>query len=82
MLAVQQKFLSDLTATTAPAEFAGEDQAFRTQLPNTIVDLKAMISAADAGDKQAVQNASNAFVDDMGPVLAALDKINPSIQHA
>jgi hypothetical protein len=82
MLTVQEKFLSDLGATSAPAEFAAEDQTFRTQLPKTIVDLKAMVAAGDTGDQQATQLASNAFLDDMGSVLSALDTINPSVQHA
>jgi hypothetical protein len=82
MLTVQEKFLSDLGATSAPAEFAAENQTFRTQLPKTIVDLKAMITAGDTGDQQATQLASNAFLDDMGSVLSALDTINPSVQHA
>jgi hypothetical protein len=81
ILPVQEKFLSDLGASSAPAEFAGEDQVFRAQLPKAIVDLRAMISSGSSGDQQATQRASNAFVDDMGPVLTALDTINPAVQH-
>jgi hypothetical protein len=81
MLAVQEKFLTDLDLTPPPAKFAADDRVFRTQLPKTVVDLKAMISAADAGNQQGLLDASNAFVDDMGLVLGALTHINPSVEH-
>jgi hypothetical protein len=81
MLAVQEKFLSDLDLTPAPAKFAADDRVFRTQLPKTVADLKAMISAADAGNQQGILDASNAFLDDMGLVLGALTHINPSMEH-
>jgi hypothetical protein len=81
MLAVQEKFLSDLDVTPPPARFAADDQVFRVQLPKTVVDLKAMISAADAGSRQGILDASNAFLDDMGLVLAALTHINPAVEH-
>lgn len=81
MLAVQEKFLSDLDVTPAPAKFAADDHAFRAQLPKTVVDLKAMISAAAAGNQQGILDASNAFLDDMGLVLGALTDINPSVEH-
>jgi hypothetical protein len=81
MLAVQEKFLSDLDVTPPPAKFAADDRAFRAQLPKTVVDLKAMISAADAGNQQGILDASNAFLDDMGLVLGALTHINPSVEH-
>jgi hypothetical protein len=81
MLAVQEKFLSDLDATPPPAKFAADDRVFRAQLPKTVVDLKAMISAAGAGNQQSILDASNAFLDDMGLVLGALTHINPSVQH-
>jgi hypothetical protein len=81
MLAVQEKFLSDLDLTPPPAKFAADDRVFRTQLPKTVADLKAMISAADAGSQQGILDASNAFLDDMGLVLGALTHINPSVEH-
>ena len=81
MLAVQEKFLSDLDLTPPPAKFAADDVVFRTQLPKTAADLKAMISAADAGNQQGILDASNAFLDDMGLVLGALTHINPSVEH-
>ena len=40
-----------------------------------------MISAADAGNKQAILDAANAYLDDMGPFLGALTHINPSVEH-
>jgi hypothetical protein len=46
-----------------------------------VADLKAMISAADAGNQQGILDASNAFLDDMGLVLGALTHINPSVEH-
>ena len=81
MLAVQEKFLSDLDVTPPPAKFAADDRVFRAQLPKTVVDLKAMISAASAGNQQGILDASNAFLDDMGLVLGALTHINPSVEH-
>ena len=81
MLAVQEKFLSDLDLTPPPVKFAADDVVFRTQLPKTVADLKAMISAADAGNQQGLLDASNAFLDDMGLVLGALTHINPSVEH-
>jgi hypothetical protein len=81
MLAVQEKFLSDLDLTPPPPKFASDDRVFRAQLPKTIVDLKAMISAADASNPQGILDASNAFLDDMGLVLGALTDINPSVEH-
>jgi hypothetical protein len=81
MLAVQEKFLSDLDVSPPPARFAAEDRVLRPQLPKTVADLKAMISAADVGNKQGILDAANAYVDDMGLVLGALDQINPSVTH-
>jgi hypothetical protein len=81
MLAVQEKFLSDLDLTPPPVKFVGDDRVFRTQLPKTVIDLKAMISAADAGSQQGILDASNSFLDDMGLVLGALTHINPSVEH-
>jgi hypothetical protein len=81
MLAAQEKFLSDLDVTPPPAKFAADDRVFHTQLPKAIVDLKAMISAADAGNQQGILDAANAFLDDMGLVLGALTDINPSVEH-
>jgi hypothetical protein len=40
LLAAEQKFLSDLDRTPAPPKFGADDQAFRSQLPKTIADLR------------------------------------------
>ena len=82
ILVVHQKFLSDLDTTPPPPKFAADDQAFRRQLPKAIADVKKMISAADGGDKQAVQDATSAYVSDMIPdVTGALDHVDPSLTH-
>jgi hypothetical protein len=82
LLAAQQKFLSALDSTPAPPKFAADDQAFRSQLPKTIADLKALISTADTGSKDAVLQATNAFLSDMIPtVTSAMDHVDPSVVH-
>jgi hypothetical protein len=82
LLAAEQKFLSDLDSTPAPPKFAPDDQAFRSQLPKTIADLKALISAADTGSKDAVLQATTRFLSDMIPtVTAAMDHVDPSVVH-
>src|SRR4029077_48239 len=42
ILTNQQKFLGDLDSTPPPPKFGADDQAFRTQLPKAIADLKAL----------------------------------------
>jgi hypothetical protein len=82
VLGAEQKFLSDLDTTPAPPQFAADDQAFRSQLPKAITDLKALISAADTGSKDAVLHASMVFVNDMLPIVGdALDHVDPSVVH-
>jgi hypothetical protein len=81
-VAAQQKFLSELDSTPAPTKFAADDHAFRTQIPKTIADLKAMISAADTGSKDAVVQATTVFLNDMIPtVTGAMDDVDPSVRH-
>jgi hypothetical protein len=81
-LAAEQKFLSDLDRTPAPPEFAADDQVFRSQLPKTIADLKALIAAADIGSKDAVLQATATFLSDMIPsVTGAMDHVDPSVVH-
>jgi stage V sporulation protein SpoVS len=83
LLAAQQKFLSDLDTTPAPPTFAIDDQTFRSQLPKTIADLKALIAAADTGSKDAVLQATTTFLSDMIPtVTGALDHVDPSVLHS
>jgi hypothetical protein len=82
LLAAQQKFLSGLDSTPAPPEFTAEDKIFRSQIPKTIADLKALISAADTGSKDAVLQAAMTYVNDMIPtVTGAMDHVDPSVVH-
>ena len=82
ILANNEKFLSDLDTTAAPAKFAADDQVFRTQLPKAIGDLKALISVAATGSKEAVLQAASLYADDMNPsVTGALDDVDPSVVH-
>jgi len=81
MLAAQEKFFGDLVDTPAPAKLANEDRTFHERLPQTIADLKAMISASEMGNKEAIQMAANAYIADMQPILEALDVISPAVQH-
>jgi hypothetical protein len=82
ILAVQQKFLNDLDTTPPPTKFAADDRAVRGQLPHAIADVKAIISAADTGSKDAVLQASIVYIDDMIPIVtSALDDIDPSVAH-
>src|ERR1700674_1493937 len=53
ILAVHQKFLSDLDSTPPPPRFAADDRAFRNQLPKAIADVEGMISAAGSGSQDA-----------------------------
>ena len=82
LLAVHEKFLSDLAATPSPPQFAADDQAFRTQLPKTISDLKALISAAHTGSQTAVLHAAITYNNDMFPVVTdALNDVDPAVSH-
>lgn len=82
LIAAQQKFLSALESTPAPPEFAADDKAFRSQISKTIADLKAMISAADTGSKDAVLQATTTYINDMIPtVTGAMDHVDPSVVH-
>src|SRR4029077_572782 len=82
LLAVQQKFLSALYGTPAPPRFAADDQAFRSQIPKTIADLRALISAADTGSRDAVLEATTTYLHDMIPtVTGAMDHVDRSVVH-
>jgi hypothetical protein len=82
IVAVHEKFVSDLSTTPAPHKFAAEDQAFKTQLPKAIVDVKAMIAASATGDKQSVADATASYVSAMIPVVTdALNGVDPSVVH-
>jgi len=83
MVAEHEKFLSDLNGTLPPPKFARDDRIFRSQLPEAIADVKAMISAADTGSQDAVLVATIAYVNDMIPTVTdALDDVDPSVAHA
>src|ERR1700694_4777191 len=83
MIAEHEKFLSDLNGTLPPPKFARDDRIFRSQLPEAIADVKAMISAADTGSQDAVLVATIAYVNDMIPTVTdALDDVDPSVAHA
>jgi hypothetical protein len=82
MVAVHEKFLSDLNKTPAPRKFAADDQAFKTQLPKAIVDVKAMIAASATGNKQPVADATASYGSAMFPVVTeALNEVDPSVVH-
>lgn len=68
--------------TPPPLKFAADDQTFRTQLPKTISDLKALIAAAETGNKSAVLEAATAYNNDMFPTVTdALNDVDPSVSH-
>jgi hypothetical protein len=82
ILANQEKFLSDLSSTQPPSQFSADDQAFRTQIPKAIVDLRALISASETGNKEAVLAAATAYNNDMYPIVTdALNDVDPSVTH-
>jgi hypothetical protein len=82
ILVVHQKFLSDLDRTPPPPTFVTDDQVFRVQLPKAIAQVKVMVSVAESGDKQAIIEATTAYVADMIPaVTSSLDHVDPSVIH-
>jgi hypothetical protein len=82
LLAVHQNFLKELDSTPAPADFAADDQTFRTQIPKTIADLNVLISAAKTGNKGDVFRAATAYNNDMYPIVTdALNDVDPSVAH-
>jgi hypothetical protein len=82
LLAVHQKFLSDLAITPAPPQFASDDKVFRTQLPETISHLKALVVATEGGSPNAVLQAATLYNNDMFPAVTdALNDVDPSVSH-
>jgi hypothetical protein len=82
LLALHQKFLTDLDNTPAPPKFAADDQAFRSQLPIVITDTKALIAAADTGSKDAVLHAAGTYADEVqATILGALNDVDSSVIH-
>jgi hypothetical protein len=63
-------------------QFSTDDRAFRTQIPKAILDLKALISASESGNKEAVLAAASAYNNDMFPIVTdALNDVDPSVAH-
>ena len=82
LLANHEEFLADLAGAQPPPKMVSDDQTFRTQLPRTIADLKALITATGTRSKQAVLQAANAYNDDMYPTVTdALNDVDPSVSH-
>jgi len=81
-LPVHEGFLKALQTTPAPPQFSADDQAFRTQLPLGIADLKKLISTTATGNKQNILLASITYVGDFIPIVtSALDDVDPSVVH-
>src|SRR5579864_581041 len=57
LLAVHETFLCDLSTTPESAQFAADDQVFRTQIPKTISELNALVGVARGGKSKAVLQA-------------------------
>ena len=81
-LAANEKFLIDLNATATPTKFAADDGVFRTQIPQAITHLKALIIACSGASRSAVVDAMFAYASDMIPdVTDALDHVDPNVAH-
>jgi hypothetical protein len=82
-LAVHQQFLSYLDSTPAPPRYAADDKVFRKQIPKAVADVKAIISACDASNKQAIHDATAVYAGDMIPAVThAMDDIDPTVVHS
>lgn len=80
--AANQKFLTELGQTAAPARFATDDQVFRVGIPQAISDLTELIAACDAGNRPAIVADMWSYAQDMIPdITGALDDVDPSIAH-
>ena len=81
-LVVQKKFIHDLETTPAPPQFAAPDNVLIAEVPKAIVDLEAMITAAQTGNKDAVVQATSVYVSEMQPrITEALDAIDTGMVH-
>ena len=77
-----EKFLTQLNTLHAPAKFAADDRVFRTDIPKAISDLKALITACDGLNRQAIIDAMWTFAHEMIPeVTNALDDVDPTVTH-
>jgi hypothetical protein len=82
VLAVHQEFLKDLDRTPPPPQFAAQDRTFRTVVAKALIDVNAVISAANSGSKDAVLQATIGYVNDMIPTQTdALDAVDPLVRH-
>ena len=81
-LAVHEKFLKDLDITPPPPQFAAQDRTFHSVVAKALIDVNAVISAANSGSKDAVLQATIGYVNDMIPTLSdALDAVDPLVRH-
>jgi hypothetical protein len=81
-LVVQKKFIHDLDTTPVPPQFAAPDKVLIAEVPKAIVDLEAMITAAQTGNKDAVVEATAVYVSEMQPnITNALDAIDTGMVH-
>jgi hypothetical protein len=69
MIAVWERFLKDLNVTPVAPKFTADIATIRRQLPKGIDDLRAMVAAAAAGGKSAMQNAAENYISDMVPTV-------------
>ena len=69
MIGVWERFLKDLNATSVAPKFKADVAIIRSQLPTGIDDLHAMVAAAAAGDKAAMQKAAENYIGDMVPTV-------------
>jgi len=69
MIAVWERFLKDLSSAPIAPKFMADVAIVRSQLPKGIDDLRAMVAAATAGDRSAMQKAAERYVGDMVPTV-------------
>jgi hypothetical protein len=81
-LIVQKKFIHDLESTPVPPGFAAPEKVLIAEVPKAIVDLEAMITAAQTGNKDALVQATSVYVSEMEPnITDALDAIDTGMVH-
>lgn len=79
LLVVLKNFLTELDTAPAPFRYAVDDRAFRSELPQAISDLTAMVGAANAKNKAALLDSSYAFAADINPAITtAWHDVDPS----
>ena len=65
-----------------PTKFVAANNVLVAQVPQAIIDLGAMISAAQAGNKDALVQATSVYVAEMEPTITnALDAIDTGVVH-